>query len=173
VDVARIEAALILIEVDYFSSKKVLIEFQKYSPYEINLGRLVHLEKEQFIGRSALAEEARRGAKRKLVGLEINWTEVEHLFEAVGLPAQIPGTASRVAVPVYRDARQVGRATSTTWSPVLKKLIALSSVSSESATPGTKLQMEFTVEAVRHKVGATLVPLPFFSPPRKTATPVV
>ena len=171
-DIARIEAGLLLVDVDYISSKKALTEWQKYTPYEIGLGRMVHLEKEHFIGRSALLEENRRGPKRQLVGLEISWTEVEQLFEAIDLPPQVPAMASRVAVPVYRQGKQVGKATSTTWSPTLKKMIALASISSEHAQPGTRLQIEFTVEAIRHKVSATAVNLPFFSPARKTATPV-
>ena len=170
-DVARIEAGLLLIEVDYFSSKRALIESQKYSPYEIGLGRMVHLDKEHFIGKSALLEEQRRGPRRQLVGLELDWTEVEHLYEDVGLAPHVPATASRVAVPVYSSSRQVGKATSTTWSPTLKKMIALASVSSEHVGVGTRLQMEVTVEAVRHTVSARVVPLPFFNPPRKTATP--
>src|SRR5277367_4560803 len=84
-DVARIEAGLVLIEVDYFSSKKAQIESQKYSPYEIGLGRLVDLKKEHFIGRAALEEENRRGPKRLLMGLEINWEDVERLYDAMGL----------------------------------------------------------------------------------------
>jgi aminomethyltransferase len=100
--------------------------------------------------------------------------EVEQLFESKGLAPQFPVVASRVAVPVYDSGgRQAGKATSTTWSPVLKKMIALASVGSEHAAPGTGLQMELTVEAVRHKVRATVSKLPFFTPPRKTATPVV
>jgi aminomethyltransferase len=169
-DVARIEAGLLLIDVDYSSSKKALIESQKYSPYEIGLGRMVHLEKEHFIGRAALIEENRRGPKRQLVGLEIDWTEVEQHYDDIGLPPQVPSVASRVAVPVYKGSRQVGKATSTTWSPTLKRMIALASVASEHAQQGGKLQMELTVEAVRHRVTATIVPLPFFNPPRKTAT---
>ena len=172
-DVARIEAGLVLIEVDYSSSKKALIESQKYSPYEIGMGRLVDLKKEHFIGRAALEEESRRGPKRLLTGLEINWDDVEHLHDAVGLAPRVPDTASRVAVPVYRGGLQVGKATSTTWSPTLKKMIALASISADHAAPGTELQMEFTVEATRHKVRATTTPLPFFNPPRKTATPTV
>lgn len=170
-DVARIEAGLILADVDYVSSKKALIPSQKYSPFEINLGRLVHLEKEDFIGRSALREEKRRGPKRQLVGLEITWTDVERLFEAVGLAPQVPSIASRAHVPVYRYGKQVGKATSTTYSPTLKKMIALASVATEHSALGTQLQMELTVEAVRHPATATIVALPFFSPPRKTATP--
>ena len=172
-DVARIEAGLLLIEVDYFSSKKAQIEEQKYSPYEIGLGRMVHLEKEHFIGRAALTAEHKRGPVRQLVGLEIDWSDVERLYEEVGLAPQAPNIASRVAVPVFRRGAQVGKATSTTWSPLLKKMIALASVRSAYAAPETELQMEYTVEAVRHKVGARVVPLPFFNPPRKTATPAV
>ena len=171
-DVARIEAGLILIEVDYFSSKKALIESQKYSPYEIGLGRLVDLKKEYFIGRAALEEEDRRGPKRQLMGLEINWDDVERLYDTAGLAPQVASTASRVAVPVYRGGLQIGKATSTTWSPTLKKMIALASLHREHAKPHTELQMELTVEAARHKVRATVHELPFFNPPRKTATPV-
>ena len=172
-DVARIEAGLILIEVDYFSSKKALIEAQKYSPNEIGLGRLVDLKKEHFIGRAALEEENRRGPKRLLMGLEINWDDVERLYDAAGLAPQVPTIASRVAVPVYRGGLQIGKATSTTWSPILKKMIALASLNREHAAPGTELQIELTVEATRHKARAIVRDLPFFNPPRKTATPVV
>ena len=170
-DVARIEAGLVLIEVDYSSSKKALIPEQKFSPYEIGLGRLVHLDKENFVGRAALIEETRRGPRRQLVGLQVDWTEVEERFEKIGLAPSAPGTASRVAVPVYHGRRQVGKATSTTWSPILKQLIALATVESGSAASGTRLEFEMTVEAVRHTVGARVVTLPFFNPPRKTATP--
>ena len=170
-DVVRIEAGLILTDVDYISSKKALIESQKYSPYEINLGRLVDLGKSNFVGRAALVEEARRGPWRKLVGLELDWDGIEALYRESGLAPEVPTTASRVHVPVYVRRRQVGRATSTTWSPTLKRMIALASVRSEYAAPGTALETELTIEAVRHTVGAKVVPLPFFSPPRKTATP--
>jgi aminomethyltransferase len=171
-DIARIEAGLILIEVDYISSKKALIESQKYSPAEIGLGKLVDLKKETFVGREALAREAKKGAERALVGLEINWNEVEALYDKLKMAPQVPSMASRVAVPVYRNGRQVGKATSTTWSPTLKKMIALACVSRENSAVGTKLSMEMTVEAVRQPVSAKVVPMPFFNPPRKTAVPV-
>jgi aminomethyltransferase len=172
-DIARIEAGLILIEVDYISSKKALIDAQKYSPAEIGLGKLVDLKKETFVGRDALAAEAKKGAARALVGLEINWNEVEALYDKLKMAPQVPSMASRVAVPVYRGARHVGKATSTTWSPTLKKMIALACVDKEQSKIGTTLNVEMTVEAVRHTVSAKVVPLPFFNPPRKMAVPVV
>ncbi len=171
-DVARIEAGLILIEVDYNSSKKAMIDAQKYTPYEIGLGRLVHLDKDGFIGRAALLEESRRGPKRRLVGLEIDWTEVEKRHEEFGLTPSVPATASRTAVPVYAGRTQAGKATSSTWSPILKKMIALASLEAGHAAKGARLDMEMTIEAVRQKVGARVVDLPFYNPPRKTATPV-
>ena len=172
-DIARIEAGLILIEVDYTSSKKALIDAQKFSPAEIGLGKLVDLKKESFVGREALAREAKKGADRALVGLEINWNEVESLYDKVGMAPQVPSMASRTAVPVYRGGRVVGKATSTTWSPTLKKMIALACVNRENSAAGTTLNMEVTVEAVRHTVSAKIVPLPFFNPARKTAVPVI
>jgi len=172
-DIARIEAGLILIEVDYTSSKKALIDAQKFSPAEVGLGKLVDLKKENFVGRDALAREAKKGAERALVGLEINWNEVESLYDKVGMAPQVPSMASRTAVPVYRGGRVVGKATSTTWSPTLKKMIALACVHCENSTVGTTLNIEITVEAVRHTVSAKVVPLPFFNPARKTAVPVI
>ena len=171
-DVARVEAGLLLIDVDFNSSKKALIESQKYSPFEMGLGRLVQLDKRPFVGRAALADQQRRGPARQIVGLEISWPAVERLYDGLGLAPQLAATASRVPVPVYRNGRQVGRATTTTWSPVLKKLIALATVSAPHCTEGTTLEIEVTVEAVRHHVPALVVKTPFFNPARKTGMPL-
>jgi len=171
-DVARIEAGLILADVDYVSSKKALIPSQKYTPAEVGLAKLVHYEKDNFIGRRALLEERKAGPKRVLVGLEIDWNEVEALFDRIGLAPQAPSTASRVHVPVYKGREQIGKATSTTWSPLLKQLIALASIEPQHAQPGTRVQMEITVEAARYRATATVRQLPFFNPQRKTKTPV-
>ena len=170
-DVARIEAGLLLIEVDFFSSRKAMIASQMYTPSELGMLRLVSLDKGRFIGQRALRDEHRRGAARQIVGLAIEWSEVEKLYDAVGLAPAVAATASRAAVPVYRNGRQVGKATSTTWSPVLKRMIALATIDRPHYAEGTQVQFEITVEAVRHRVPATLVKTPFFNPPRKTATP--
>ena len=171
-DVARIEAGLLLIEVDYISSKKALILEQKYSPFELGFGKMVHLDKENFVGKAALAHQQKTGVPRQLVGLEMDWVEIEERYDKFGLTPAAPAQASRVHVPVYLGNRQVGKATSTTWSPLLKKMIALASVETAHSRPGTELQMEITIEAVRQKVAATVVKLPFFSPERKTKAPV-
>src|ERR1041385_365665 len=172
-DVARIEAGLLLIDVDFNSSKKALIEPQKYSPFEMGLGRLVSLEKNRFIGQAALTAEQKRGSAKQIVGLEIDWPAVEGIYEQVGLPPAVSPIASRVAVPVYSNGRQLGKATSTTWSPTLKKMIALGTLKNDFTKPGSRVEIEITVEAARHRVPATVAKTPFYNPKHKTATPVV
>ena len=131
----------------------------------------VVLTKGRFIGEQALRAERQRGPARQIVGLEIDWTGVESIYETLGLPPTVGATASRAAVPVYRCGRQVGRATTTTWSPMLKKMIALATIDRPHYAERTVLEIEVTVEAVRHRVNATVVPTPFFNPARKTAVP--
>ena len=170
-DVARVEAGLLLIDVDFHGSRKVTVDSQRYSPFEMGLGRLVAPDKGPHVGREVLAEERRRGPVRRVVGLEIDWPAVEQLYDAAGVAPEVPAAASRVAVPVYHRARQIGRATTTAWSPTLKKLIALATINAPWDAEASVVEMEITVEAVRHRVPAEVVRTPFFNPPRKTETP--
>jgi aminomethyltransferase len=170
-DVARVEAGLLLIDVDFNSSRKALINAQKYTPFEMGLGRLVTTTKAPFVGRAALADLHAAGPSRMVVGLEVDWTEVEALYDRFGLAPAAPSAASRVAVPVAHMGQHVGRATTTAWSPTLKRLVALATIDVPFSAEGTRLQMEITIEGTRHHVGATVVNPPFFNPPRKTATP--
>ena len=138
----------------------------------MGLGRLVNLGKGRFVGRQALIKENQRGPSRQIVGIEIDWTEVEQRFEAVGLPPSVSPIASRVPVPVYAKGSQIGKATSTTWSPLLKRMIALATVKRDFAKTGTRIEIEITVEAVRHRIRARVAKTPFYNPKHKTATPV-
>jgi aminomethyltransferase len=172
-DVVRLEAGLLLIDVDFHGSKKAVIESQKYSPFEMGLGRLVQLQKPAFNGRNALAEESRKGPARRIVGLEVSWPSVERLYDRVGMAPQLPAGTSRAAVPVYHRGRQVGRATTTGWSPTLKKLIALATIDAPHAAEGSELDFEVTIEGTRLQVPATVVKTPFFNPQRKTSVPTL
>ena len=168
-DIARIEAGLMLIEVDYVSAHHALIERQKSSPFEMNLAWTVDLAKPWFVGQGALAAEAARGPEWKFIGLDIDWDALESLYEAVRLPPRLPTAAWRVSVPVFAHGTQVGYATSGCWSPLLKKYIALAHVPSAYAAPGTELEMEVTVEHFRRRALARVVKTPFFDPERKRA----
>jgi len=168
-DVTRIEAGMIMLQVDYISSRKALIEAQKSSPFEIGLEWAVDLKKGDFVGRKALLAEKKTGSKWKLVGLEVDWESLQELYGRYDLVPQLSGRASRLAVPLYREDQQIGQATSHTFSPILKKYIAIASVESQHATPGSQLEVEFTVEHSRQRAEAIIVRMPFFDPPRKRA----
>jgi aminomethyltransferase len=168
-DLARLEAGLMLIDVDYVSARKALVDSQKSSPYELGLAWTVDLRKEYFVGRRALAEEAKRDAQWQFVGLEVDWNSLETLYADVGLAPQLPSAAWRASTPVYSAAEQVGYATSGGWSPLLKKYIALAHLQGSSAAVGTQLEMEVTVEHRRKRAAARVVKKPFFDPERKRA----
>ncbi len=169
-DVVRLEAGLILLEVDYTSARHAMNPDQHYSPFEVGLGKLVSFDKGDYVGRRALAAEAAAGGPaRRLVGLQLDWYDIEGLFDAQGLPPAISPTVDRSPVPVFADGRQVGRATSHGWSPILKQALALASVPPRHERPGTRLGVEWTVEGRRGRVGATVVELPFLDLERKRA----
>jgi glycine cleavage system T protein (aminomethyltransferase) len=170
-DVVRVEAGLILLEVDYTSSRHAMIPEQSYSPFELGiLGTFTRLDKADYVGKGALqAEQAAGGPARRLVGLDVGWAGIEDLYASQDLPPVLSPHTSREGIPVFSGRRQIGKATSTTWSPILKKAIALASVAREFAEDGTDLSVEWTVEARRGRVPAKVVPLPFFDPPRKRA----
>ena len=169
-DVVRLEAGLILLEVDYTSARHAMNPEQNYSPGEIGLGRLVSFDKGDFVGRLALEREARAGGPaRRLVGLQLDWYDIEGLYDAQGLPPAISPTVDRAPVPVFAGGRQVGRATSHGWSPILKQAIALASVAPQFEALGTNLSVEWTVEGRRGRVAAIVVELPFLDLPRKRA----
>ena len=170
-DVVRLEAGLILLEVDYTSARHAMNSEQAYSPGEIGLGKLVDFEKGDFVGRRALLDERRAGGpRRRLVGLEISWPDIDAMYNARGLPPSAPAVVDRSAIPLFdTGGRQVGRITSHGWSPILKKPIALASVPAFFERPGTRLQAEWTVEARRGRVGATVVETPFLDLQRKRA----
>ncbi len=166
-DIARIEAGLVMIQVDYISTRKALIEEQKSSPYEAGMGWAVDLKKKEFIGRKALAAEKVSGSKWLLTGVDVDWTSLESIFGKYDLTPRLAGRASRSAVPVYKDGRQVGQMTSHTFSPVLKKYIGIATVERAYAGFGSPVSVEVTVEYTRQKADARLVKLPFYNPPRK------
>ncbi len=166
-DIARIEAGLLLIDVDFFSSHKTLIEAQKSSPLELGLGWAVRFDKGDYVGRQALLDEEERGSEWALMGVEVDWVHLERLFDEVDLPPRVAGRASRSAVPLYKEREQIGQVTSHTFSPILKKYIGLASLRSLYARPGNQVEMEVTIEYSRQRARATLVKPPFFDPRRK------
>jgi len=168
-DLARNEAGLLLIEVDYVSAHHALIDAQTSTPFELSLGWTVALDKDRFNGHDALVAEHERGPAWRFMGLEVDWDSLERLYADVGLPPKLPTTAWRASVPIYVGSIQVGYATSGCWSPLLKRYIALAHLEGACGDPGTVVDMEVTVEHRRRHATATVRSLPFFNPDRKRA----
>jgi aminomethyltransferase len=168
-DAARVEAGLILIEAEYTSARHAISPEQNYSPFELGLGRLVEFGKAAaFTGKAALvAERAAGGPARRLVGLELDWAGIEGMFARHGLAPMISPFVDRSPVPVYREGRQIGRATSITWGTTIKKMVGFGSIDKAHEKLRTRVSVEYSVEGERGKVSATVVPLPFLDLPRK------
>jgi glycine cleavage system T protein (aminomethyltransferase) len=164
-DIARVEAGLFMLEVDYTSTTHAWIEPQKSSPFELGLDWTVALDKPgYFVGRRALEKEKKEGSAWKMVGLEVDWVGMEQLYAEVGLPPQVPGMAVRGSLPILVGNVQVGYASTSTWSPVLKKYIALAHIQKPYYEVGTDVRMEITVEHHRQHAPAKVVKLPFYEP---------
>ncbi len=115
------------------------------NPYEVNLGRVVKLEKGDFIGREALAAVAEAGPARKLIGLQM-----------------VDNAIPRAGYEVQADGRAVGHVTSGTLSPTLGTKIAMAKVEAGVAGIGNAFQV-----VVRERpYAAEQVKLPFYRRPR-------
>lgn len=168
-DVVRLEAGLLLIDVEYHSARRTLVEAHQFSPFEIGLGWAVNPRKQgRYVGKQALeTDRANGGGDRRLIGLEMHWPEVEALYDELDQTPEVSAGTCRDPVPLYFDDHQVGHVTSQCWSPILKRGIAQGIIDKRLSDPGQKLQLEYTVEYARKAITAEVVPRPFFDPPRK------
>ncbi|MDK1081954.1 MAG: aminomethyltransferase family protein [Anaerolineae bacterium] len=166
-DIARIEAGLLLIDADFHSSKKVMYEHEKTTPLELGLGWTVKLKKDYFVGQKALIEDKKNGLKWKTIGLEIDLKSLEAIYAKYNMPLYLPYKSWTEAVPVYSHGKQIGKATSGTWSPMLKKYITIARIKPKYASIGNQVEMEVTINAERHNARAKVVKTPFFNPSRK------
>ena len=169
-DIARIEAGLVMNGVDYHSSLYALIPEQMSTPYELGLGWTVHLDREPFMGQKALKAEKKTGSRWGTIGIDINWPDLEDLYKKHGLPPHTEAGAWRHSVPIYHRhqiGKQIGYATSGTWSPALKKNIALATIEVDYIKPGTEVNFEVMVEHQRETVRGIVGKPQFFNPKRK------
>ena len=168
-DIARIEAGLVMLDVDYYSAHHALIEDQKSFPDEINLAWTVNLDKGPYNGRRALRQARAKKQAWSFVGIEVQWDSLERLYAKRGLPPHLANVAWRTSAPVYRDGEQIGYATSGCWSPLLKRSLALAHIQAPHFAPGTPVEIEVTVEHHREQANAIVRKLPFYDPERKRA----
>jgi aminomethyltransferase len=153
----RIEAGFIQAGVDFMPAHKTVRTTHTRSPFELNLGWLVHFDKPVFNGRKALLEEKERGSRYQHVRLDIEGNK--------------PANGSYV----YNGKKVVGTVTSAMWSPSAKASIALATVDARYSKPGDKLNVEIyyqrELQWSRVMAEATIVKDAFYDPPRKRQTP--
>ena len=167
-DVARLEAGLIMAGVDYHSGRTARHPSLAISPYEIGMDRLVDLDKPAFIGKRALMDEvAAGGPANRLVGLELDLNVFEDAYLNLGYAIEHPLRAWRHVTPLTRKGESIGRATSGTFSPLLKRSIALGFLPVKHAEVGSSVSIEWQIEETRQQIPATVVALPFLDLPRK------
>jgi aminomethyltransferase len=173
IDVARVEAGLMIPGPDYANagpdptgSHTVSASDPEFhsSPYELGMGWMVDLAKEDFVGRAALiSEQESGGPTRRLVGLDIDWRQVvaEHVDR--GVPPNVSPRVDWVAKPVVAEGRPAGRATSITWAPTVGKLIGFGHVEEGLDQPGTSVAITWDVAGTGATIdaAATVSGLPF------------
>ena len=132
-DTLRLEAGLALYGNDIDAD---------HTPFEAGLDWIVKLDKEDFVGKAALLAQKERGITERLVGFELTGRGVPRRGMAVCAP----------------EGEVLGRVTSGTVSPTLKKSIGMAYVPLSYSAPGTELAVD-----IRGRLApAVVVPLPFY-----------
>jgi aminomethyltransferase len=171
----RIEAGLMLLGVDFDSSRLAFNDAHRSTPLELGwawmLKGLRTDDGRPFIGRRALLQEMTEKTSRwRMVGLVVDWEDYDRVYTSAGL---IPPKDHRPVHEdwmVYDDERQrVGYATSFMYSPILQRHVALARVRPDLAQPGTRVHLEFTVDHHYQKVAAHVARLPLYNPAWKMA----
>jgi aminomethyltransferase len=171
---ARIEAGLVLLDVDFHSSRYAWTDADRTTPTELGLGWMVRnldADDRAFIGRDAIARELREKSSRwRLTGLIVDWKDYDRIYGSAGLIPPKDHTPIHDEYYVYDDAlNQLGYATSQLYSPMLQRHIALARVPLDRATPGSRVKLEMAVSHRYEYFDAEVARLPLFNPERRTA----
>ena len=171
---ARIEAGLLLLEVDFDSSRFAWADANRSTLVELGLGWMVRdlaADDRAFIGRAALERELRDKSSRwKLTGLVLDWQDYDRHYDAAGLIPPKDHTPIQDEYYVYDDdGTQLGYATSLMYSPMLQRHIALARVPLDRTTPGSRVKLELPVNHRYEYFDAAVNRLPLYNPDRRTA----
>jgi glycine cleavage system T protein (aminomethyltransferase) len=182
---ARIEAGLVLLDVDFHSSRFAWTDADRTTPIELGLGWMFRdlvpsssgngasngHDPRAFIGADAIARELRdRTSRWRLTGLVVDWREYDRIYDAAGLIPPKDHTPIQDEYYIYDDdLHQLGYATSQMYSPMLQRHIALARVPLALATPGSRVKLEMPVAHRYEYVDAYVTRPPLFNPQRRTA----
>jgi aminomethyltransferase len=176
---ARIEAGLVLINVEFSSSRFAYTDQQRVTPIELGFRwmlRGINDDDRPFIGRNAIRREiAEKTSRWSTVGLLLDWADWNRLYTEAGLIPPKDETPLEYESMLYEDrgadglGDRIGYATSLMYSPILQRHIAIARVRPDLATVGTRVNLELTIEHEYRTVAADVAKLPLFNPERKTA----
>ena len=170
---ARIDAGLLLIDIEFHTARHAWTDEQRSSPLELGFGWMFrNLKKDDraFIGRRAIEKEiAEKSSRWKLVGIEVDWASYEKTYHDLGMIAPKDSTPIEEAMSLYNDKKEwQGHTTSYIYSTILKRHIAIAKVVPSKTKIGTELQLELMINDRPRLVKARVVRMPFFNPSRKT-----
>ena len=170
----RIEAGLVLINVEFSSSRLAYTDHDRITPKELGFGWMlkgIEDDDRPFIGRNAIRRElAEKTSRWATVGLVLDWADYDRVYNEAGLIPPKDETPLDYESMLYDDnGERVGYATSLMYSPMLQRHIAMARVRPALAASGTRVNLELTINHHYETVLAEVTRLPFFNPPRKTA----
>jgi len=115
------------------------------TPWEARLDWICKLDKGDFLGRAALLRQQQQGLERILVGFEMT-----------------DALIARDNCPVLANSKTIGRVTSGSPAPFLKKNLGMAYVPTATSAPGTEIRVGIR----RHQARARIVELPFYKRPK-------
>lgn len=172
--IARIEAGLLLVDVDYHSARYAWNDDQRSSPLELNLGwmlRSLESDDRVFIGRRSIEREVKEGTSRwKTVGVAVDWQEWARAHNERGIITPKDHTPVHGVMMLYdENLEQIGYVSSFVYSPLLQRHIGIARVHPDHAETGTKVDLEVTIDHRYEVVASRVTRLPFYDPSRKKA----
>ena len=146
----RIEAGLLLLDVDFHNSRFAWTDADRATPHELGLGwmlRGIADDDRRFIGRDAIRRELAGGTSRfRTTGLVVDWRDWNRVHDEAGLIPPKDHTPVQEEMYVYDDdGAQVGYATSFMYSPVLQRHIAIARVPGRRRGAGRRVNLEIPV----------------------------
>jgi aminomethyltransferase len=172
--ITRIEAGLVLIDVDFYSARYAWNDEQRTTPIELGLGWMLRdLESDgrPFIGRRAIEREMNNGTSRwRTVGITVDWEDWNRVYGERGLIPPKDHTPEHGGMMIYDDnVERIGYTPSFVYSPMMQRHIGIARVRPEHAAPGSEVGLELTIDHRYDMVKAQVTRLPFYNPPRKTS----
>ena len=175
---ARVEAGLLLMDVDFHSARYAWVDAQRETPTELGfewMFRNLEKDEREFVGRSAIENEIKNRSSRWLtVGLSVDWHDYERVHVEKGISPPKFELYREDTMSIYRRGEEewdyAGYASSFLFSSLLKRPIAIAKLPLDQIAPGTEVDLEISVIRKPELVLARVEKLPFYDPARKTAS---